>query len=297
MRTRWCLFVALVTFLGGCSSGSVKTTAPEPPPATGVPAPVIAEPAPAALPADAVAAVGAVAAPEVVAPLNPPAAVDPAAAAEDDPVLEGTTARPPAATRPGANQPAVATAAAAPHPVQAASARPAGKPAATGRIEIPSIGLNHATFEGIDLPTLAYGPGHWPGTPLPGNRGNTVFPGHRTTNTRPFWDIDKIAIGNEVTFTTPAGRFTYRVTETLIVSSRDTWVVNQTPDATFTILACHPKGSAKQRYVVKGKLVSSSAGSSSSGSGSSAAPGSSSGSGMPVLTTTTTRRAGFLGLF
>lgn len=292
MRTRWCLFVALVTFLGGCSSGSVKTTAPEPPPATGVPAPVSAESGPAALPAEAVAAVGAVAAPEVVAPLNPPAAVDPAAATEDDPVLEGITARPPAAPRPAASQPAVATAG-APHPVQAASAKPAGKPAATGRIEIPSIGLNHATFEGIDLPTLAYGPGHWPGTPQPGNRGNTVFPGHRTTNTRPFWDIDKIAIGNEVTFTTPAGRFTYRVTETLIVTARDTWVVNQTSDATFTILACHPKGSAKQRYVVKGKLVSSSAAS----PGASASPGSSSGSGMPVLTTTTTRRAGFLGLF
>jgi sortase (surface protein transpeptidase) len=58
-----------------------------------------------------------------------------------------------------------------------------------------------------------------------------------------------------VIFTTASGRFTYKVTQTLIVGARDVWVVNPTPDATFTIMACHPKGSARQRYVVKGTLV------------------------------------------
>lgn len=115
--------------------------------------------------------------------------------------------------------------------------------------------MNHPTFEGIELAILNYGPGHWPGTAQPGQRGNTVFPGHRTTYTRPFWDIDKLVVGNEVIFTTPAGRFTYRVTQTRIVDARETSIVNSTSDATFTIFACHPKGSAKQRYVVKGSLV------------------------------------------
>jgi len=151
----------------------------------------------------------------------------------------------------------------------------------TGRIEIPAIGLNHLTYEGIDLATIDNGPSHWPGTPLPGERGNTVFPGHRTTHSRPFWDIDKLVVGNDVIFTTPAGRFTYKVTQTLIVNAADTWVVNGTPDATFTILGCHPKGSARQRYVVKGKLV---------GAPAPLAP-------IRPAPTTTTTRPRFLGIF
>ena len=130
-------------------------------------------------------------------------------------------------------------------------------PQPTGHIEIPAIGLSHATYEGIDLPTINHGPSHWPGTAAPGRPGNTVFAGHRTTYSRPFWAINELAAGDEVVFTTPAGRFTYRVTRTFVVSWRDTSIVDQTKDATFTIFACHPRGSARQRYVAKGTLVSS----------------------------------------
>ena len=126
----------------------------------------------------------------------------------------------------------------------------------TNRIDIPAIGLSHATYEGIDLATINRGPSHWPGTALPGERGNTVFPGHRTTYTRPFLDIDKLRSGDEVIFTSAAGRFTYHVTETFVVGPNDTWIVERTEEPTFTIFACHPKGSARQRYVVKGALVS-----------------------------------------
>ena len=130
-------------------------------------------------------------------------------------------------------------------------------PQPTGHIEIPAIGLSHATYEGIDLPTINHGPSHWPGTADPGRPGNTVFAGHRTTYSRPFWAINELAAGDEVIFSTPAGRFTYRVTHTFVVSWRDTSIVDQTKDATFTIFACHPRGSARQRYVAKGALVSS----------------------------------------
>jgi sortase A len=239
----------LAFMLEACSSGSTQVAAPEPPPATAIPA------APEAGPAgvDAVAAPAAPA-PAAVEPTTPAAgpkpttATDPATT-EDDPVVAG-----PALTAASGATASRSTAPAG--AVQAASASPSGAPASTGRIEIPAIGLNALTYEGVDLGTLAYGPGHWPGTPLPGHTGNTVFPGHRTTHSRPFWDIDKLVPGNEVTFTTPEGRFTYKVTERLIVSSTDTWVVNNTSDPTFTILACHPKGSARQRVVVKGALVS-----------------------------------------
>lgn len=141
-------------------------------------------------------------------------------------------------------------------------------PMPIGRIQIGRIGLNHEVFEGHGLDVLKYGPGHWTGTAMPGEKSNTVFPGHRTTHTRPFWDIDKIQKGDLVVFTTAAGRFTYQVTDTFIVNERDTWIANSTDTATFTIFACHPKGSARQRYVVKGSMIASERNATSGGAGS-----------------------------
>lgn len=244
--TRWSILVVVASLFAGCSSGTgtgtgtVAVVAPEPPPATEVAPAPLPEPTP-----DAAAAAPAAALPQ--SEIVP--ATDAALPTGDDPVLEGARRGPATAGPAGAARPGGAGT------VQVANHR-GGKPASTGRIEIPAIGLNHATYEGIDLPTIDHGPSHWPGTPLPGQRGNTVFPGHRTTHSRPFWDLDKLQPGNEVIFTTPAGRFTYKVTRTMIVPANAMYVTDQTPDATFTIMACHPKGSARQRIVVKGSLVS-----------------------------------------
>lgn len=159
-------------------------------------------------------------------------------------------------------------------------------PQPTGHIEIPAIGLSHTTYEGVDMATLNHGPGHWPGTALPGHNGNTVFPGHRTTYSRPFWDIDLLRAGDEVIFTTPEGRFVYRVTDTFIVGEYDSWIIDQTANATFTIFGCHPKGSARQRYVAKGELVSTPATTTTT----TTRP-------PPTTTTTTEPRRGLLDIF
>ncbi|MEY2469379.1 MAG: sortase [Actinomycetota bacterium] len=130
-------------------------------------------------------------------------------------------------------------------------------PTPTGRIIIPRIGLDHLTYEGLDLAIIDYGPSHWPGTAMPGEVGNPVFPGHRVTHSHPFFDIDLIQIGDHVTFVRDNGRFTYEVTQTFVVNADEVWIADATDTPTFTIFGCHPKHSAKQRYVVKGKLIKS----------------------------------------
>lgn len=45
-------------------------------------------------------------------------------------------------------------------------------------------------------------------------------------------------------------RSVYTVTGSEIVSPDALYITNQTENATGTIFACHPPGSAKQRYVV-----------------------------------------------
>jgi sortase A len=135
------------------------------------------------------------------------------------------------------------------------SARSRARPAEIGRIVIPKLGLDLETYEGVDAWTLRFGPGHWEVTARPGQVGNATFAGHRTTFTHPFDEIDRLQVGDEVTFVTADGSFTYATTEFFVVGQTDVWIAEPTPTPTFTLFACHPRGSERQRYVVKGELV------------------------------------------
>lgn len=127
-----------------------------------------------------------------------------------------------------------------------------------GRIRIPAIGLDHPVYEGVWLTVIDEGPGHWPGTPLPGGWGNVVFGGHRVTHSHPFLDVDRLVAGDEIVFDlTDGSTHVYRVTEQFVVSPEDVWIVDQEPGRTLTLFACHPKGSARQRIVIRAELASS----------------------------------------
>ena len=119
-----------------------------------------------------------------------------------------------------------------------------------GTIEIPKIGVSKAMYEGITLTTLDHGPGHWPGTAMPGQLGNVVIAGHRVSHDRPFRNLDQLVVGDDVILTTDDGRFVYKVTGTDIVYPDALWIADQTPDYTATLFACHPAGSTRQRIVV-----------------------------------------------
>jgi len=123
-------------------------------------------------------------------------------------------------------------------------------------IEIPKLGLNAKVHEGQSAAVLARGPGHLPGSALPGETGNVVVPGHRTVGPHPFLDIDQLRQGDDIILTDSDGRFVYEMTGSAIVSHDDIEVTDPTPNPTATIYACHPKGSDRQRYVVFAKLVS-----------------------------------------
>jgi sortase A len=125
-----------------------------------------------------------------------------------------------------------------------------------GGIAIPKLGVDEPMLEGIRLTTLDYGPGHWPGTAMPGEIGNVVVAGHRTSHGAPFRNLDLLVPGDEVLFTTVAGVSTYRVTSTEIVNPDAIWIVDPTPTPTATLFACHPPGSVSQRIVVKLELAS-----------------------------------------
>ena len=124
-----------------------------------------------------------------------------------------------------------------------------------GRIVVPSLDLEHIMFEGVDRDTLKNGPGHMPWTPLPGQPGNAVISGHRTTYGAPFFDFDQLAPGDEIVVETLLGAHTYEVRESIIVQPTDVWVTDSRPGAWLTLTTCHPRFSASQRLVIFAELV------------------------------------------
>ncbi|MGH2952751.1 MAG: sortase domain-containing protein [Solirubrobacterales bacterium] len=63
---------------------------------------------------------------------------------------------------------------------------------AIARIRIPVIDTDKVVAEGTDPASLRKGPGHYPDTGLPGERGTVAIAGHRTTYGAPFRHIDEI---------------------------------------------------------------------------------------------------------
>ena len=122
-----------------------------------------------------------------------------------------------------------------------------------GRITIPSIGVSKYVVAGVRLKDLERGPGLFPGSPLPGQKGNVAIAGHRTTFGAPFSRIDEIHDKEKIIIESKDGTFTYTVDgEPKIISATDTAVTKTTdPDiATVTLVSCYPKWTSTQRIIV-----------------------------------------------
>ncbi|HEY1279735.1 MAG TPA: sortase [Acidimicrobiales bacterium] len=157
--------------------------------------------------------------------------------------LAGTAAPAPETTAP-------ATTVALPQPIAPPAENAVDPTKLVGKIEIPKIGIDENMYEGIALSTLDKGPGHWPGTAMPGEPGNVVVAGHRVSHSKPFRHIDDLVDGDQVKFTINGTVFTYVVTGHEIVDPTAIRIVDQTPEPTATLFACHPPGSVAERYVV-----------------------------------------------
>jgi len=94
-----------------------------------------------------------------------------------------------------------------------------------------------------------------PDTPLPGQPGNAVISGHRTTYGRPFLDLDQLVDGDEIEVETALGISTYAVRDILIVQPTDVWVTDHIDGAWLTLTTCNPRFSAAERLVIQAELV------------------------------------------
>ncbi|MCA1712859.1 MAG: class E sortase [Actinobacteria bacterium] len=129
-------------------------------------------------------------------------------------------------------------------------------------LRIPKLDVKVLVVEGTTPSALRAGAGHYVGTPLPGEAGNVGIAGHRTTFGRPFNRLAELGPGDIVTLETPFATYTYKGVPAFlghdnpwVVKPSDFSVVSQGTGHLLTLTTCHPKGSAKQRLVMRFTLV------------------------------------------
>ena len=127
---------------------------------------------------------------------------------------------------------------------------------ALGLIEIPDISVDLVFVAGVGKQELKLGPGHYPGTPLPGQFGNASIAGHRTTYGAPFGNLDLLEVGDEIVITYPSATYVYLVSSTSIVTPDEVSVIatKDSSKGSLTLTTCHPKGSAAQRLIISAEL-------------------------------------------
>ena len=141
--------------------------------------------------------------------------------------------------------------------VRGGNAVPVARPVPVGHalvvMRIPRFGASWSwvASEGTSQSVLASGPGHYPQTPLPGQRGNVAFAAHRAGHGDPFIDFDRLRQGDVVELR--QGRTSWRYVIDAgpkIVPTSASWVLNPLPGRELTLTTCWPKyGSAKRMYV------------------------------------------------
>lgn len=125
------------------------------------------------------------------------------------------------------------------------------------RLRIPSTGEDFIVLAGTSGRSLAFGPGHMDGTPLPGEPGNSVIVAHRDTQ---FASLRDLSRGDTLVVERPDGESVrYVIVRQIIVDASDTWIASDTTDDQLTLVTCYPFDAlapgTPYRYVVIARRV------------------------------------------
>jgi sortase A len=106
------------------------------------------------------------------------------------------------------------------------------------RLRVPRLDVSVIVLEGASGRTLAFGPGHHQGTPLPGRPGNSLISAHRDTHFRFLKDLEP---GDEIRVEGAAGTSRrYRVTGAAIVDRREARLAADDDRPRLTLVTCYP---------------------------------------------------------
>jgi len=106
------------------------------------------------------------------------------------------------------------------------------------RLRVPARGVDLIVLAGVSGRTLAFGPGHAPGSPVPGAPGTAIVTGHRDTH---FRFLQRVKRDDEILVEVPGlRRARFRVQETTVVDSRTAVIRTEDESALLVLMTCYP---------------------------------------------------------
>jgi sortase A len=126
------------------------------------------------------------------------------------------------------------------------------------RIMLPGRDIERFVLAGANGRSIAFGPGHVFGTPLPGETGNSVIGAHRDTH---FAFLRDLQPGEEIVVEkSVGGTRRYRVTGAEVVDKSETRVLAQRlGESRLTLITCYPfdtlRAGGPLRYVVTAQAI------------------------------------------
>jgi sortase A len=122
------------------------------------------------------------------------------------------------------------------------------------RLEIPRIHLDEIVVEGVGDDELNAGPGHLPGSVLPGMKGNAVISAHRD---RHFSRLDELQLGDTIRTESGHSSGSWVIVGRRIVG-RETPALFVASEPLLTLTTCWPVryfGSAPDRLILSAKPI------------------------------------------
>jgi sortase A len=128
--------------------------------------------------------------------------------------------------------------------------------APVARLRIARIALDDIVLEGVTPAALNGGPGHLPGSSLPGEQGNAVISAHRD---RHFRRLGELAIGDTISTQTLADSIMWRVVSRRVVN-REAPAIHREAGRVLTLTTCWPigyLGGAPDRLILRAVPIES----------------------------------------
>lgn len=126
---------------------------------------------------------------------------------------------------------------------------PSGVPVA--KMRLPKFDRNVAVFPGGSRTDLEKGPAYDPSTAFPGEIGNSVIIGRRTTYGAPFSRVPELVKGDQIVLSTPAGNLAFRVISTEELDHKDGRIYEEATDRQITLVTNAGRLSLSRVVVVK----------------------------------------------
>ena len=128
--------------------------------------------------------------------------------------------------------------------------------APVARLVIPRIALDDIVLEGVTPAALNGGPGHLPGSALPGAEGNAVISAHRD---RHFKRLGELAVGDTINTQTLDDSVSWRIVSRRVVN-REAPAIRKESGQVLTLTTCWPigyLGGAPDRLIIRAVPVTS----------------------------------------